>query len=66
MNDYIFVTIGTVGIANTDIDQSVLKIQQHDKREKLVEILNRFDKKLGRKKLKMIQISFGSISTIAN
>ena len=42
LHDYVFVTIGTVGLANTDIEQTVLKVQQHDKREKLVEILNSF------------------------
>ena len=35
-------TIGQVGLANTDIQQRVVKVQQHDKREKLVEILNSF------------------------
>nr|BAE93269.1 RNA helicase [Tubifex tubifex] len=40
LNDYIFVTVGRVGGANTDIEQHVLQVDQFNKREKLVSILN--------------------------
>ena len=40
LNNYLFVTVGRVGSANTDIKQTVHCVSQYDKREKLVEILN--------------------------
>jgi len=39
LNDYLFLTIGTVGGANTDVTQTVLEVAQFEKREKLLEIL---------------------------
>ncbi len=38
--DYVFVTVGKVGDANTDITQEVHMVSQHSKRDKLVSILN--------------------------
>lgn len=40
LNDYIFVTIGHVGGANVDIEQQVLNIDDMNKRDHLVRILN--------------------------
>ena len=40
LNDYLFVTVGCVGGANTDIEQSVYEVQAAQKRDKLVSILN--------------------------
>jgi superfamily II DNA/RNA helicase len=40
LNDYIFVTVGHVGGANNDIEQHVVQVDQLNKREKLVSILN--------------------------
>ena len=39
LNDYVFLTIGRVGGANSDVTQSVIECGQFDKREKLLEIL---------------------------
>jgi len=38
LNDYIFVTVGLVGGANTDITQTVIQVDQFSKRDKLLEI----------------------------
>ena len=32
-------TVGIVGGANSDVDQTILQVQQFDKREKLMEVL---------------------------
>ena len=40
LNDYLFVTVGRVGAANTDIAQSIFQVTQFEKRDKLVSILN--------------------------
>ena len=40
LNDYLFVTVGRVGGANTDIEQQVFEVDSNSKREKLVSILN--------------------------
>ena len=40
LNDYIFITVGRVGGANTDIEQNVFQVDQFSKRDKLVAILN--------------------------
>ena len=39
LNDYVFLTIGRVGGANSDVTQTVIECGQFDKREKLLEIL---------------------------
>ena len=39
LNDYIFLTVGRVGGATTDITQSVVEVSEYEKREKLGEIL---------------------------
>ncbi|XP_053264175.1 probable ATP-dependent RNA helicase DDX4 isoform X1 [Podarcis raffonei] len=38
--EYLFVVVGQVGGACSDVQQTILKVNQYDKREKLVEILN--------------------------
>ena len=40
LNDYLFITVGRVGGATSDITQSVVEVSEFDKREKLSEILN--------------------------
>lgn len=40
LNNYIFLAIGTVGGANTDVEQLIYKTGRFDRRAKLVEILN--------------------------
>jgi probable ATP-dependent RNA helicase DDX4 len=40
LKDYIFVTVGRVGGANTDITQTILKVPKNQKRDKLISILN--------------------------
>ena len=40
LNNYLFITVGKVGGANSDIEQRVVQVGQTDKREKLVNILN--------------------------
>ena len=39
LRDYIFLTVGRVGGATSDITQSVVEVGEYEKREKLVEIL---------------------------
>lgn len=39
LNDYIFITVGRVGGANTDIEQTIHETEQFNKREKLQSIL---------------------------
>ena len=41
LHEYVFVTVGRVGGANSDITQEVFQVTKYDKREKLVEILNK-------------------------
>ncbi|XP_076353196.1 LOW QUALITY PROTEIN: uncharacterized protein LOC143248595 [Tachypleus tridentatus] len=38
--DYLFLAVGVVGSANMDVEQNFYQVQQYDKRQKLVEILN--------------------------
>ena len=40
LHDYLFVTVGRVGSANTDIEQHIYEVTKFEKRDKLVEILN--------------------------
>ena len=39
LNDYIFITVGSVGGASQDIEQNVHKVPQSEKRQKLFDIL---------------------------
>lgn len=39
LNNYLFVTVGRVGGANTDVTQQVLEVERKDKRQKLCDIL---------------------------
>ena len=39
LDDYIFITVGVVGSASTDINQSIIDIPSSEKRTKLEEIL---------------------------
>ena len=40
LNDYLFITVGRVGDANTDITQEIYNVDQYGKREKLTSLLN--------------------------
>ena len=40
LNDYIFLTVGRVGGTTSDIQQTVLDVQEDQKREKLTELLS--------------------------
>ena len=40
LNDYLFLTVGVVGGANSDVEQTIYRLQRLEKREKLIEILN--------------------------
>ncbi len=40
LSDYLFITVGRVGGANTDITQEIHQVDQYSKREKLTQILN--------------------------
>lgn len=39
LNDYLFLTVGRVGGANTDVQQCVFELGQTEKRQKLLDIL---------------------------
>ena len=39
LNDYLFLSVGVVGGANTDVSQHIFEVDRLEKREKLVEIL---------------------------
>lgn len=45
LHQYIFLTIGVVGGASTDVQQNVFEVKKFDKRTKLMEILNEADPK---------------------
>ncbi|XP_076308379.1 putative ATP-dependent RNA helicase DDX4 isoform X2 [Tachypleus tridentatus] len=38
--DYLFLAVGVVGSANMDVKQNFYQVQQYEKRQKLIEILN--------------------------
>lgn len=39
LNDHVFITVGKLGAANTDIRQELLKVGQYEKKEKLIEFI---------------------------
>ncbi|KAF8782344.1 putative ATP-dependent RNA helicase DDX4 like protein [Argiope bruennichi] len=39
MHNYLFLTVGIVGAANADVEQTFFKVQQYDKRQKLLSLL---------------------------
>lgn len=39
LNDYLFLTVGRVGGANSDVKQVVMEVDNYSKRDRLVEIL---------------------------
>ncbi|XP_031562414.1 ATP-dependent RNA helicase DED1-like [Actinia tenebrosa] len=39
LNDYLFLTVGRVGSATTDIEQNIVEVSEFEKRDKLTEIL---------------------------
>lgn len=40
LNDYLFLTVGRVGGTTSDIQQTILDVQEDQKREKLTELLS--------------------------
>jgi probable ATP-dependent RNA helicase DDX4 len=40
LNDYLFLTVGVVGGANTDVSQIIYQVDKFGKRDKIIEILN--------------------------
>jgi probable ATP-dependent RNA helicase DDX4 len=40
LNDYLFLTVGRVGSATSDIEQKICQVSEFEKRDKLVELLN--------------------------
>ena len=40
LNDYLFLTVGRVGSATSDIEQNICQVSEFEKRDKLVELLN--------------------------
>jgi len=40
MNDYLFVAIGVVGGASTDVEQRFIEVGRKEKKDKLLELLN--------------------------
>ena len=40
LNDYLFLTVGRVGGATSDIEQNICQVSEFEKRDKLVELLN--------------------------
>jgi len=62
LNDYIFVTVGRVGGANTDIEQHVVQVDQCNKREELVRMLNSQSRALYSYLKKLVYIAFISVS----
>ena len=40
MSDYLFLAVGVVGGANSDVQQTIHKVSRFEKRDKVVEILN--------------------------
>ncbi|CAL1273984.1 unnamed protein product [Larinioides sclopetarius] len=47
MHNYLFLTVGIVGAANADVEQTFFKVQQFDKRQKLLSILKESGMYLG-------------------
>lgn len=43
LNEYIFLTIGVVGGASTDVQQNVFQVTKFEKRQKLMDLLNEAD-----------------------
>ena len=39
MNDYVYITVGRVGGANTDVEQNIFEVTQFEKKDKLQNIL---------------------------
>lgn len=39
LNDYLFLTVGVVGGANTDVTQTIIEVERYEKNDKLLEIL---------------------------
>lgn len=46
LDNYLFLTVGMIGAANTDVTQTFFNVGQFDKRDKLLEILREVGKYL--------------------
>ena len=40
LNDYLFLAVGQIGGANTDVEQNIYKVTKYEKRDKCIEILD--------------------------
>ena len=56
LNDYLFLTVGIVGGACTDVEQHFYQVEKHDKREKLEELLNDPDRDPKERTLIFVQV----------
>ncbi|XP_076342784.1 putative ATP-dependent RNA helicase DDX4 isoform X1 [Tachypleus tridentatus] len=45
--DYLFLAVGVVGSADMDVKQNFYQVQQYEKRQKLIEILNNSENYVG-------------------
>ena len=56
LNDYLFCTVGLVGGACSDVEQSFYEVAKFDKREKLEELLNDSDRDPNERTLIFVQV----------
>ena len=56
LEDYLFLTIGLVGGACSDVEQNFHQVEKHDKREKLEELLNDPDRDPKERTLIFVQV----------
>ena len=60
LNDYLFITVGRVGGATSDITQNVVEVSEFEKREKLSEILN----ETGETLLRLVSLLWNYLPTV--
>ena len=63
LDDYLFLTVGQVGGACSDVEQHFHQVEKHDKREKLEELLNEPDRDPKERTLIFVQVIFFSASS---
>ena len=56
LNDYLFCTVGLVGGACSDVEQTFYEVAKFDKREKLEELLNDSDRDPNERTLIFVQV----------
>ena len=65
LNDYLFLTVGLVGGACTDVEQNFHQVEKHDKREKLEELLNDPDRDPKERTLIFVQVLLSATCVVA-